>query len=758
MIRGLSIFIGLVMLAMSLGTPVEVRAQGAPQIAEIIVEGSARVEPATVRSYLLVREGDPFDAQRIDRSLKSLFATGLFADVSIGRDGGALIITVVENPVINRIAFEGNQRIDDEELAAEISLRPRLIYTRTKVQNDVNRLQTLYQREGRFAVTVEPKIIQLPQNRIDLVYEINEGTLTTVQNIRFIGNREFDDGDLRDVIRTVETRWYRFLTSDDTYDPDRMTFDEELLRRFYLENGYADFRMLSAVAEMTPDRQNFFLTFTIEEGERYTFGELSVESNLRDLDVADISDVVDIEQGEWYNSKYVDDASDALTDEAGNMGYAFVDVRQKLNRDRENKSIDIVFEVAEGPRVFVERINITGNSRTLDEVIRREFRLIEGDAFNSSKVSRTMRRLQDLDFFAKVDLSRTQGTAEDKTVLNLDVEEKSTGSLSIGVGYSSDSGPLAEFSIRERNLLGRGQDLKLAFSVSGKKNAVDLSFTEPYFMDREIAAGFDLFRTTQDQQSTSSFSSEQTGMSLRFGYPITEQLHQSWRYTIKQTDIKNVKSTASTFVQAQAGSRLLSEVGHVLLYDKRNSSINPTDGYFVRMNNELAGFGGDVNYLRNRLTGGSYHKIADGWVLGLTGSAAIVTGIGDDVTILDRYFLGGSSLRGFAVSGVGPRDRTSLDALGGELTYTGGIDLSVPLGLPPELGISGKLFTDFGSVSRVRPTSASIYDEGSMRASIGTGLMWISPVGPLSLDYAIPVMKESYDKVQNFRINFGTRF
>lgn len=758
MIKQLGTFLAVMMLALTLGAPSIARAQDAPQIREIIVEGSARVEPATVRSYLLVREGDPFDTQRIDRSLKSLFATGLFADVSIDRDGGALIISVVENPVINRIAFEGNQRIEDEELATEISLRARLIYTRTKVQNDVNRLQTLYQREGRFAVTVEPKIIQLPQNRIDLVYEINEGALTTVQNIRFIGNRAFDDGDLRDVIRTVETRWYRFLTSDDTYDPDRLTFDQELLRRFYLENGYADFRMLSAVAEMTSDRQNFFLTFTIEEGDRYRFGELSVEASLRDLDVADVVEAVEIEQGEWFNSKYVDNASDALTDAAGNLGYAFVEVRQKLNRDRENKEINIVFEVAEGPRVFIERINITGNVRTLDEVIRREFRLIEGDAFNSSKVSRTMRRLQDLNFFNKVDIARTQGSAQDKTVLNVDVEEKSTGALSIGVGYSSDSGPLAEFSISERNLLGRGQDLKLAFSVSGKRNSVDLSFTEPYFMDREIAAGFDLFRITQDNQRSSSFSSQQNGLTLRFGYPVKEHLRQSWRYTIKETTITDVKATASSFVQAQEGDRILSEIGHVLMYDKRNSSIFPTDGYFVRMNNELAGFGGDAQYLRNRLTGGSYHKIAEGWVLGVQGTAGIVTGIGEDATILDRFFLGGSSLRGFAVSGVGPRDKATLDALGGELIYTMDADLSVPLGLPPELGISGKLFANAGSLSGVNPSSPSIYDKGSIRAAVGTGVSWMSPVGPLSLDYAIPVMKEEYDKIENFRINFGTRF
>ncbi|MCK5167815.1 MAG: outer membrane protein assembly factor BamA, partial [Rhodospirillaceae bacterium] len=405
---------------------------------EIVVEGSARVDPETIRSYLLVREGDTFDPLRVDRSLKSLFATGLFADVAISRNRDTLVVNVVENPVINRIAFEGNKRIKDEELAVEISLKPRLIYTRTKVQSDVNRLQDIYRREGRFAVTVEPKIIQLEQNRIDLVYEINEGALAKVQNIRFIGNNDFDDGDLRDVIRTIETRWYRFLSSDDNYDPDRITFDRELLRRHYLNNGYADFDVLSAVAEMTPDRQNFFITFTVEEGERYRFGEIKTNVNLKDMKQESVDGVVSIKKGEWYNAEKIDASVSKLVDAVGELGYAFVDVRPKPKRDGENKVIDITFDIADGPRIFVERININGNSRTLDEVVRREFRLVEGDAFNTSKLSDTFKRINDLDFFKNVEMDNSPGSAPDKSVITVDVEEKSTGSLTLGVGYSTD--------------------------------------------------------------------------------------------------------------------------------------------------------------------------------------------------------------------------------------------------------------------------------------------------------------------------------
>ncbi len=731
---------------------------GGGVIREIVVEGSARVEPETIRSYLLVREGDTFDPLRVDRSLKSLFATGLFADVAISRNRDTLVVNVVENPVINRIAFEGNKRIKDEELAVEISLKPRLIYTRTKVQSDVNRLQDIYRREGRFAVTVEPKIIQLEQNRIDLVYEINEGALAKVQNIRFIGNNDFDDGDLRDVIRTVETRWYRFLSSDDTYDPDRLTFDRELLRHHYLNNGYADFNVLSAVAEMTPDRQNFFITFTVEEGERYRFGEISTNVNLKDMEPESIDGVINIEKGGWYDAEQVDVAVSSLVDAVGALGYAFVEVRPKPKRDTENHVIDITFDIADGPRIFVERINIIGNSRTLDEVIRREFRLVEGDAFNTSKISDTFKRINDLDFFKNVEISNSPGSAPDKSVVSVAVEEKSTGALSFGVGYSTDSGPLLDIGIKERNLLGKGQSLNLNGVLAGNSSSIKLSFTEPYFLNREVSAGFDVFHSTLDMQDSSSFSSSQTGLSLRAGYPITELLSQSWRYTIKSSDISDVQDTASDFIKEQAGSSLHSEIGHILFYDKRNSKTSPTDGYFVRMNNDLAGLGGDSKYLKNRLAAASYHQLAKGWILSVSGSVGVVTGLGEDVSVLDRFSLGGSSLRGFAVGGVGPRDKTSLDSLGGEYIYNGGLDLEVPLGLPPEMGISGKLFTDFGSLTGVNPSSSNIYEDSNVRTSAGAGISWISPIGPISLEYGIPIMKEDYDKLESFRISFGTRF
>lgn len=757
--RTISILITGFMMMIALTAPLrDAHAQNAPTITAIAVEGSQRVDAETIRSYLLVREGDPFDAIRVDRSLKALFATGLFADVSLSQDGSTLVVHVVENPVINRIAFEGNQRIDDTDLTPEISLKPRVIYTRTKVQSDVNRIQTLYQRSGRFAVTVEPKVIQLPQNRVDLVFEIDEGALTEVQNIRFIGNRIFDDGDLLDVIRTQETRWYRFLSQDDRYDPDRITFDKELLRRHYLKNGYADFQVLSAQAELTADRGQFFITFTVEEGQRYKFGEVTVNAKLRDLDVEDIKTELKMQAGDWYDVNSVDDSVDALSDAVGNAGYAFVDVRPDAERKRDEGVIDINFDIAEGPRVFVDRINISGNVRTLDKVLRREFRVIEGDAFNAAKVRRSITRIENLDFFNKVSVTQEEGDTPDKAVIKVEVEEKSTGTLSIGGGYSSSDGALAEVSIRERNLLGKGQDLMLSTRVSQRKSQINLSFTEPYFLNREVAAGFDLFHTATDQQSTSSINTQQTGFGLRASYPITQDLRQGWSYSIKSSEVSAAGEVTDTLIEEQIGKSLVSSVSHVLTYDLRNSSITPTAGYVLRMNNDLAGLGGDVAYLRNTVSGAFHHQVKDGWIVSVKGRGGVIKGIGQDVGLLDRYFLGGDSLRGFADSGVGPRDRSTSDALGGEIIYNATAELAVPLGLPKELGISGKLFADAGSVTGVSEPKDKIYDSASLRASAGAGITWVSPVGPISLDFGQAFLKQSHDQTEVMRINFGTTF
>ena len=727
-------------------------------IQTVEVRGAQRVDPGTVRSYMVIQEGDPFDPRRIDRSLKSLFATGLFADISLRREGNTLVVNVVENPIINRIAIEGNHEFDAETIKTEISLRPRVIYTRTKIQDDVKRILTLYRQSGLFAVNVEPKIIQLEQNRVDLVFEITEGAETAIGSIRFIGNREFSDGRLREVIQTRETTWWRFFSTDDVYDPDRMNLDRELLRRFYLANGYADFKVNTAVAELTPDKKAFFLTFAIEEGERYRFGDLEVEARLKNLNDEDLKTALEVEKGDWYSADEIEKTIDRLTELVGTLGFAFVEIRPRVNRDRENKTINVKYVVNEGPRVFVERINIAGNVRTLDKVIRREFRLVEGDAFNASKLRRSKTRIQNLGFFAKVDVEQVPGDAPDKTVINVNVEEKPTGQITIGAGFSSSIGVLGDIRLRETNFLGRGQDVGVKFQLAAAASELDFSFTEPYFLDRDLRAGFDLFRTTRDLQDTSSFDIKRTGGRIRAGYEITENLSESWRYTARLTDISNIDDDASSLIRAQEGEETLSEVGHSIAYDRRDNTNKPTKGYVIRLDTDLAGLGGSIRHARNTASAVNFYSLADQWIISTRGKVGFIAGIGKDVALSERYFLGGDDVRGFETSGIGPRDLATDDALGGEFMYSASLALSFPSGLPDELGVTGRLFTDLGSSSTLSPTNSTTADENSLRMGVGAGITWESPFGPLGVDFAYPVLKEDFDRKEYVRINFGTKF
>lgn len=734
--------------------------QGGATINEIRVVGTKRIDPSTVNSYVQIQPGDTYDSARIDASLKALFNTGLFADVTLRREGDALIIQVVENPIINRIAFEGNRRLDDEILDAEVTLRPRVVYTRTKVQNDVKRLLDIYRRSGRFGATVEPKVIQLPENRVDLVFEIDEGPSTGIRAINFIGNRQFSDGSLRDVIQTDESAFWRFLTSNDTYDPDRLSFDRELLRRFYLSEGHADFRVVSAIAELTEDREDFVITFTVEEGPEYSFGKVAVTSRLREIEPNELESLIVGVEGEQYNADEVEETVQALTANLGARGFAFVDVRPRVNRDREQRTLDVTYEISEGPRVFVERIDISGNVRTLDEVIRREFTIAEGDAFNTAKLRATRQRLNNLGFFSRVDITNDPGEASDRTVINVAVEERSTGELSIGAGFSSTSGPLGDISIRERNLLGRGQDLRLGLSLGTEQQRIDLSFTEPYFLDRNLAAGFDLFIRTTDLSDESSFEEDQQGFGLRMGYQLEPKLRHTVRYTLSRQNIDDVEVTASEVVKAQAGSHLTSSVTNEFFLDRLNRRFNPTDGYFGSYSIELAGFGGAEKFVRNKLSSGIYTPLFGSSVIAsLTGELGHIFTFDDDtVKLTNRFYLGGSSLRGFDNAGVGPRDLLTDDAIGGHQFYAGTAELTFPFGLPEEFDIRGSLFSDFGSAWGVDDPFPNLTDDTTTRVSLGVGIGWVSPFGPLRVDFASAVLKEDYDKIQLFSFNFGTRF
>jgi outer membrane protein insertion porin family len=734
-----------------------------PALAQVVdrieVIGNQRVEDGTVTSYIPIAPGTFVTDADVDRALKALFATGLFSDVTLRRQGTTLVVSVVESPVINRLAFEGNRKIRTEVLEPEVQLRPRVVFTRARVQADVQRLLQVYRRSGRFAATVEPKVIQLEQNRVDLVFEINEGPVTGIRRINFIGNQAFSDRKLRGQIATKESRFYRFLSTSDTYDPDRITFDRELLRRFYLSEGYADFRVVSVNADLSPDRKGFYVTVAVEEGARFKVGDITVESTVRDLTPDQLQGVVEIEKGDTYDADKIELAIEDLSFSVGQLGYAFVDIRPRLNIDREANVIDISFEMNEGPRVYVERINITGNVRTLDKVIRRKFKLAEGDAFDTGKLQASRRGVRGLGFFRDVQISREAGTSPDRSIINVEVQEQSTGELSFGLGFSTTDGPIGDISIRERNLLGRGQDLRAGISISGRTQEIDLSFTEPAFLERDVAAGFDIFRQTTDLQSESSFDQKELGFALRLGYPLTENLRQRLTYTLREDTIENVADDVSTFIAQQAGTDITSSVSHALIYDLRDDIIDPTEGYRVTAEQTLAGFGGTKRYFKNTINYETFYPFRDDIVGSIGVQQGFVVGIGEDVEIGDRFFVGGNNFRGFEPAGVGPRDKNSGDSLGGNVFYVGTAEVRFPIGLPPELGVNGVAFTQAGSLAKIDDARTSpLFDVGSVRVSTGVGFAWKSPFGPFRIDYATALRKERLDQTQNIFFSFGTRF
>ncbi|HLW26796.1 MAG TPA: outer membrane protein assembly factor BamA [Kiloniellales bacterium] len=766
--KGISL-VGGVAFALSLGTatllteaslaPAAAQQQPFAQgeiIQEIRIEGTQRVDPATVLSYMQVSPGDPYDPFLVDDSLKSIFDTGLFADVTLLRQGNVLVVDVVENPMINRIAFEGNDRIDDDALEAEIELRPRVVYTRTRVQQDVQRILDLYQRRGRFAASVQPQLIELDQNRVDLVFEIEEGPVTEIDSINFVGNNSFSAGTLRGVISTRESAWYRFLSSSDVYDPDRLAFDRELLRRFYLEEGYADFRVVSAVAELNLDRSGFIITFTVEEGERYRFGEIDLVSELRGVDAEELLPLLTMSEGDWYDAVEVEDSVEEITEYLAENGYPFVNVNPRPTRSREERTIGITFEVSEGPRVFVERIDIEGNVRTVDSVIRREFRLVEGDAFNSALVRRSRERLEALGYFRTIDVQQEEGSAPDRTVVKVEVEEQSTGELSFGAGFSTSAGPLGQVELRERNLLGRGQEARIAFMMAGRGTEFDVGFTEPRFLGRELSAGVDAFHVTTEVDE-SGFDRRSTGGGFRFGYDLTEYTRQVLSYQLERRQISDVDDDAPLSVRRDEGTDWRSTVGQTLTWDRRDSVLDPREGFLVSLDTDVAGLGGNVRFARAQAEGRYFQPLSDDFTFVIGASGGAMHGLGQDTRISDRFMLGADSFRGFEYGGIGPREGRY--ALGGRYFAKGLAEFRFPLGLPEEFDVRGRLFADFGTLWGVDGADKDAKgDNGSIRVSVGPGVTWNSPLGLINIDLGYAVRKEDYDKTELLNFSIGATF
>ena len=800
--------IGSFLMSVMLAHVASAQSASAPTIIEKIeVSGNHRIETATVLSYVQFKAGDVYSVGEIDRSLKELFYTQLFADVRIVRRGTTVVIEVDENPIINRVVLEGNKALDDDEIFEEIKLRPRLIYTRSYVESDMQAMIELYRRKGRFAVEIEPKVVKLPQNRVDLVFEISEGPTTGIRRVNFLGNKSFSDRQLRGVIVTDESRWWNLLTSQDNFDPDKMTYDKELLRRFYEAHGYADFRVISAVAELTPDRKEFFLTFTVSEGEQYRFGKGTIDTTFEDFDVALLEGLISFEEGEIYNADKIDDTVEALTLVAGQFGYAFVDIRPRPRKRADEKTVDITFRMKEGPRVYVERVDIIGNTRTLDQVIRRQMRLSEGDAYNRIRLDRSKGLIQSLRYFEEVEIEEEPGGSADKTILKVKVKEQSTGEFSFGVGFSSADSVAGDLSISERNLLGRGQTLRFRISGSNRRQQADISFYEPYMFGRNLGAGFDLYRSTTDYRDEAGYDLSSTGGALRTSFPVTESARLNLLYTYKTDEINAPgcyfnSGQISNAICSELGSRSTSLVAYTFYMDKRDNPVRPTKGYEFMFKQDFAGLGGDSKYIKTELEMTAYKKLFFDDVLGSAKwKWGYIQGLdGDFVRLSDRFRKGGNSFRGFDVSGIGPRDLAGLsgeklkfgDSLGGQAYGIGTLEVGFPTGLPESYGLEASAFIEAGALGYISDNaqqdilarietqnaliaannillvglgalpqpllSLDIKDDLSLRASAGLSVYWDSPFGPIRLDFAHVLRQEEYDRTKTFRFSAGTRF
>jgi outer membrane protein insertion porin family len=781
----------------------------------IVVEGNRRVEAETIRSYFRLNAGEHLDSYKIDQALKALYATGLFQDVRINPAGGRLVVTVIENPVINRVAFEGNSKLKDDQLSNEVQSKPRGTLSRPTVQADVQRIVEIYRRNGRFDARVEPKIIELPNNRVDLVFEIKEADKTGVKKIIFVGNKAYGDQRLLDEIKTNETSWFwivAFFQSADIYDPDRIEADRDLIRRFYLKHGYADVRVVSAVSVYDPAKKGFIVTFTLDEGERYRFGKVDIQSNVPQVDPKTLYGRTKVGRGDVYNAEAVEKSVENMSIEVARRGYPFAMVRPRGDRDVPTHTINVTFTVEDGPRVYIERINIRNNTRTRDYVIRREFDIGEGDAYNRALIDRAERRLKNLNYFKNVKITNEPGSAPDRVVLNVDVEEIPTGEFSISGGYSTASGWMAELSVAERNLLGQGQYARFAVQYGQYARGFELSFAEPFFMGNRLGVGLDLYAKQTLATNYISYNSQTLGVATRAGFALSEELSFQARYNIYSQKITlpfqyndcqfspnalnfqngigpgvnptseaalasggcyaNGEASLAVRKELAAGAVLVSMLGYTVAYNTLDNNRNPTAGIYAELKQDFAGAGGDVNFIRTTVDTRSYYEMFSDVVAVLHLQGGHIAGWGDkDLRMLDHFQMGPNLVRGFAPSGIGPRDitpGTNQDPLGGSLYWGASLEAQAPFYfLPKDAGLKGAVFADAGSLMNYKgPTSWNVTgetltpaaDSGSIRASVGVGLIWNSPFGPLRFDYSFPLMKQGYDRIQQFRFGGGTKF
>jgi outer membrane protein insertion porin family len=734
-----------------------VRAQdGDITISEINIEGAKRVSPSTILSYMPVSVGDKISQDQLNGIISSLFATDLFHDVSLRLDGDKLVVVVDENPIINRVNIEGNDVIEDERLLEILNIRPRRVFTRKIALDGKAVLMEVYRQNGRYAATIEPKIIELPDKRVDLIFEVDEGPLIKISKIKFIGNQQFSDRALRNVITSRERKWYIFFSGNDKYDAARLALDEQQLREFYLQNGFADFGVLRSSGELLPDRSGFVLTFLVDEGQQYTVSDVVINSGIENVDADTLLKESTISVGDIYDVRYLDETLSKLTDKLGEFGYAFVNVEPDFELDKENASLQVIINIDRAQRNFVEEIRINGNDRTLDRVIRRRFEIVEGDSFNQLRLSNSIRNIRNLGYFSNVQSKVLPGSQSDQSVIDLTVEEQSTGTFSLGFGYSSLDDASVQIGIEESNFLGTGRGVRASAAVSSNKTNFRLGITEPYLWDRELLGSIDAFR---DENKYSDVTIERLGLDTAVGFRARDNYYHRISYLLAETQT-STSSTTATSTSGDDGGKIISELGYTLSQDKRDNRFDPREGYYWRLSNSFSGIGGDVQYIKSTVRGQYFMPFAfKRAVLGFDGKIGVVDGLGENVSRSNRFVIGGRDIRGFESDGIGPRDTGDDSAVGGNQYYSGSVNIVSDLGLDPDLSVRWTVFYDFGSLWGVDNTSGITgADDDMMRSTFGYGFFWDTAIGPLTFSWTVPISEESYDETQSFQFSFGGRF
>jgi outer membrane protein insertion porin family len=751
-------------------------ANASDTISNIIVKGNKRVEKETIISYLNLAKGDKFSADKQNASIKSLYSTSLFENIEIKFQDGNLIVSVQENAFVNKVNIKGNSKISSDIIKKELTMRSGESLSAANVKFDIDKIKELYKRKGRFSIDVASKIEPLENNRVNLTYEIKEGPKTSIKKIYFVGNENYRDGELKTVILTKESAWWRFMSTDDAYDPDRMEYDKDLLRDFYTSVGFADFRVISATAELSPAKDHFNVVYSIDEGEKYNFGEIKIQNKLNEIDNKLLEKYIDIKAGQTYNSKALENIADKLSYELATHGYPQVEVVPAENKDYRNKIVNVQFVVQEARKVYINKINIHGNVKTREKVIRREFKVAEGDLYNQAQVERSEQRLRNLDYFETVRVGLRPTDQADRRDLDVEVSDKSTSSIGLQVGYNTLSGLFTSIDFTEKNLVGTGRELDFGVNRTKTRTSFYGGITDPYFMDRDVLVGFNGFMNFTNKGRGKSSKDEQpynitgVGGGPRVAYDISEYLRHNIDYTLKKETVKGASKDSSFHIREQEGTTLTSSIGHTLTYDRTDSRIIPKNGYLVSVSQEAAGLGGDTKYLKHEVEGKIFKSFYNNKItVKLKGEAGNIRGWGGSIVkIQDRFNVGDYNLRGFAGSGIGPRDKRTTEAIGGQNFYTGTAEVTFPLGLPKELDVQGAVFVDTAAlwnydISKARKDQAHLYSKDDIhnsktpRASYGFGFIWLTRFAPIEVYFGFPFKKKSYDKKQRFHLRFAAR-